>query len=59
MESIESVRRSILDAKGGVLVMMQEGTDEQGVSDEWADIMFEAYELLKILEDVLDAAELT
>ena len=58
MESIESVRRSILDAKGGVLVMMQEGADEQGVSDEWADIMFEAYELLKILEDVLDAAEL-
>jgi len=66
MESMQSVRQSIaaakgavLNAKGGVLVLMQEGTDEQGISDEWADLMFEAYELLKMCDDVLDAAELT
>ena len=59
MESIESVRRSILDAKGGVLILMQEGADENGASDEWADLMFEAYELLSMASEVLDAAELT
>jgi len=57
MESLQSVRDSIADAKGGVLVMMQEGTDEQGISDEWAELMFQAYEVLKYAEHTLDLAE--
>jgi len=53
------VRRSILDAKGGVLVLMQEGGEERGLSEKFADLMFEAYELLSMASEVLDAAELT
>ena len=37
---------------------MQEGADENGASDEWADLMFEAYELLSMASEVLDAVEL-
>jgi len=37
--------------------MMQEGTDDQGISDEWAELMFQTYEVLKYAEHTLDLAE--
>ncbi len=59
MTSIESVRNSIAEARGGVLVLMQEGTDEQGISDEWGYLMSVVYELLHEADKYLDDALLT
>lgn len=57
MESMQSIRTSIADAKGGVLLLMQEGTDEYGISDEWAEAMYLAYEMLVHVDEALDEAE--
>lgn len=60
MTSMQSVRNLIGEAKGQLLVLMQEGDSEAGfeANIEWADVMYRAYLELKAAEDSLDQAEL-
>ncbi len=58
MVSMRSVRNSIDEARGAVLILMQEGTEELGVTDDWGFLMSEVYELLQKAGDLLTQAEL-
>ena len=58
MVSMQSVRNLIDEARGQVLVLLQDGDREVGVSDEWAYNMSEAYDKLLSIRSNLDQAEL-
>ena len=58
MVSMQSVRNSIDEARGGTLVLLQEGTDELGVTEDWGFLMSEVYEMLQKAGDFLTQAEL-
>ncbi len=57
MESLTSARNSIAEAKGSLLILMQEGTEDFEATHEWADYMSAAWEKLKAAEDLLIEAE--
>ena len=40
-------------------MLMMEGTEENGVADEWAEMMSEVYEHLLLANVALDMAELS
>ena len=59
MVSMQSVRSLIDEARGQVLVLLQqEGTEDVGISDEWAYRMSSAYDKLLSIRSDLDQAEL-
>ena len=58
MVSVESTLGSIAEAKGNLLVLLQEGTDGEVPSGEWSDCMYHAYELLTEAMQEIDRAKL-
>ena len=59
MVSMQSVRSLIDEARGHVLVLLQqEGTEDVGISDEWAYNMSQVYDKLLSIRSDLDQAEL-
>lgn len=59
MVSLRSVKDSLGEAGGRILVLMQEGDSERGfVNTEWADEMFDAFEHVKKAINSLERAEM-
>ena len=59
MVSIQSARALIEEARAAILVLMMDGDEDHGLSEEWPDLMFHAYTQLKFVDETLDQAELS
>lgn len=58
MPSLRSAEEWIAQAKGDLLVLLQEGDEGASPTGEWADHVYHAYELLTEAQQELDRARL-